>query len=724
VKGPFCCCISSALVLSLLFSIGCGGGPVSDPTQSQPRSSGERSAAPTVTLTASPSSIDSGDTATLSWTSQNADSIKIDGVPGDAGNNLPANGELKVTPSTTMTYTATATGNGTTATASVKIEVRGPTVSLSLNSSTIFRGQSATLSWSCTGVKNATIDPDIGVQSCPGSTQVSPRFDTIYTATIAGTIGPAKTSVSLVVQYAANYSYKYDNTRVGTNSNEFFLKPANVTTSSFGKLASAQVDGAIFAQPLYVPKVNIPGKGMRNLLIVCTERDSVYAFDADDLNTLLWKTSFIDSANSVTTVPTSVANDPGGRTALGIEVGITGTPVVDPKLLTLYVSAMTWEQNTTAVHRLHALEVTTGTERTGSPVVEAATVAGTGAGSTGGQLTFNPLTQNQRAGLVLQNGVVYVAWGSFSDHPIYHGWIMGYDATTLKQVAVMAIDPDDVDGGIWQAGGAPAVDGRGNIYVLIGNGTFNADSGGTGYGESALKLRQENDNLKIVDYFTPYNQACLEQYNLDLGSSAAVVLPDGSGTPEHPNLLVSGSKEGRLYLLDRDKMGHYSAGQDIQIPSWLLLSPNCDDGTDNASNETTPRIYSQPAYYKGRIYVATSNGDLKVFALFNATFTKIDESNNQFGPRSPIPVVSSNGDQNGIVWLIERNDNTGFGTLRAYDAEHVSNEIWNSNKVASDALPNFTDFFMVPVVANGNVYVPTRNAITVFGLKVESALTK
>jgi hypothetical protein len=717
VKGPFCCCISSALVLSLLFSIGCGGGPVSDPNESQPRSSGVKSSNPTVTLTASASSIDSGDTVTLSWASQNADSVRIDGIPGSAGNNLPANGELKVTPSTTTTYTATATGNGTTATASLKIEVRGPTVSLSLNSSTIFRGQSATLSWSCTGVKNATIDPDIGVQSCPGSTQVSPRFDTIYTATIAGTIGPAKTSVSLVVQYAANYSYKYDNTRVGTNSNEFFLKPANVTTSSFGKLANAQVDGAIFAQPLYVPKVPIPGKGMRNVLIVCTEHDSVYAFDADDLSTLLWQISFIDPANGITPIPASAVNPVGGRTALGDEVGITSTPVVDPKSLTLYVSAMTWEQNTTAVHRLHALDVVTGTERAGSPVMETATVPGNGDGNVGGQLTFDSMRHNQRAGLLLENGVVYLAWGSFSDNPIYHGWIMGYDATTLKQVAAMAIDPDDSDGGIWQAGGAPAVDSQGNIYVLTGNGTFNADTGGTGYGESALKLRQGSDNLKIVDYFTPYNQACLEQYDLDLGSSGAVVLPDGSGTPEHPNLLVAGGKEGRLYLLDRDKMGHYSAGQDIQIPSWFLLSPNCDEGIDDPNDATTPRIYSQPTYYKGRMYVATSNGDLKVFALFNATLTKIDESNNQFGPRSPIPVVSSNGDQNGIVWLIERNDDIGLGTLRAYDAEHVSNEIWNSNKVESDALPNFIDHFMVPVVANGNVYVPTRNAITVFGLK-------
>jgi hypothetical protein len=718
VKGRFWYSVSSALFLSLFFSIGCGGGLVSDTNPSQPpRSSGEKSSAPTITLTATPNSIDSGDAAILTWTSQNADSVKIDGLPG-GGNNLSASGNINVTPASTTTYTATATGNGLTATASAKLEVRGPTVSLSLSSSSIFLGQGATLSWSCTGVKTATIDPAIGGQACPGSTLVNPRVDTTYTATITGATGtPASTSLSLTVQYASNYTYKFDNTRAGTNSNEFFLKPTNVNTSTFGQLGNAQVDGAIFAQPLYVPKVPIQGKGTRNVLIVCTEHDSVYAFDADDLNTLLWQKSFIDPANGITTVPTSVANDPGGRTTLGAEVGITGTPVVDPNSLTLYVSAMTWEQNTTAVHRLHALEITTSKERPGSPVVETATVPGNGNGSSGGQLTFNSLTQNQRAGLLIHDGVVYIAWGSFSDHPIYHGWVMGYDATSLRQVAAMAIDPDDADGGIWQAGGAPAVDSQGNIYVLIGNGTFNADAGGTGYGESALKLKQDTDNLKIVDYFTPYNQACLEQYDLDLGSSGAVVLPDGSGTPDHPNLLVSGSKEGRLYLLDRDKMGHYSAGQDIQIPSSLLLAPNCDDGTDNANNLTTPRIYSQPTYYKGRMYVATSNADLKVFALFNANFTKIDESNNQFGPRSPIPVVSSNGDQNGVVWLIERNDNTGLGTLRAYNAEHVGNEIWNSDKVAADALPNFTDHFTVPVVANGKVYVPTRKNITVFGLK-------
>ena len=282
------------------------------------------------------------------------------------------------------------------------------------------------------------------------------------------------------------YTYHYDNARDGQNLNETILTPSNVNSKTFGKLFSRALDGYVYAEPLYVNSVRIPNVGTREVVYVATEHDSVYAFDASGAtSTPLWKVSFVNPKQRITTVPWPNV----GTTDLIPEIGITGTPVIDPASNTLYVSVATLENRKTFVHRLHALDLSTGQEKFGGPVAITATVAGTGIGSdANGNIDFNPRIANQRCGLALNNGVIYIAFASHGDNGPYHGWMLGYDASTLQQVSAFAATPNGSLGGIWMAGGAPMIDGEGSVYVVSGNGTFDADQAGIDYGDSLLKL--------------------------------------------------------------------------------------------------------------------------------------------------------------------------------------------------------------------------------------------
>jgi outer membrane protein assembly factor BamB len=614
-----------------------------------------------------------------------------------------------------------------------------PSVALSVSANTINAGDTVTLTWKSQSAVSVSIS-GIGDGLAPNDNrQVSPQVTTTYTATAKasdGRISPTSV-VTITVRLTApsslvaSYTYKYDVQRTGTNANETQLTPGNVNPDSFGKLFDLPVDGRTYAQPLYAPQVNIPGQGVHNLLIVATEHDSVYAFDADS-GVSIWHVNFIDSANGITTVPADIANAPAGRTRLGSEVGITGTPVIDPSTSTIYVSAMTWNASTQlATHRLHALDLLTGNEKFGGPVEETATVPGTcggGAdaashGCSNGQLPFDGLTEDQRPGLLLSNGIVYVTWGSFGDHEPFHGWIMAFDATTLQQRAVYAFNANGHHGGVWMGGGAPAVDASGDIYLFVADGTFDANNGGPNYGESAVRMKIDGNSFDIVDYFTPYNQNCFEDFDLDLGSGAPTILPDNQGTAAHPHLLVGGSKEGRLYLLDRDNLGKFNAGGNTQIPSsYLINNAPCEAGNFGASDNTTKRIYSQPAYWNGRVYVATANGNLKSFSIAGGTLALSAESGNTFADRSPVATVSASGNTNGIVWGLEYvcaseggGACSGEGLLHAYDATTL-NEIWNSDmNGAQDALGSGMTF-LVPIIINGKVYAAHQSGIAVFGL--------
>ena len=339
-----------------------------------------------------------------------------------------------------------------------------------------------------------------------------------------------------------------DNSRTGQNLRETILTPANVNSTQFGKKFTRPLDGQTFAQPLYVPNVSIPGQGTHNVVYVATENDSVYAFDADGTPTRpLWQRDFTNSAQGITAVP--CADIPA--CPVGPVAGITGTPVIGSASKTLYVVAFT-KENGSYFQRLHALDITTGAEKFGGPVVIQASVQGTGAGSVGGTIAFDPLIQNQRPALLLAKGVVYIGWASFGDRDNYHGWVLGYAASTLQQVAVFNDTPNGSQGGIWQGGGGLAAGPCGNIFLQTGNGTFDANTiGGVDYGDSFLKL-SATGGLSVLDYFTPDNQATLDSLDLDLGSGAGLIPPKQSGA--FPNEIISAGKQGIIYVVNRDHM--------------------------------------------------------------------------------------------------------------------------------------------------------------------------
>lgn len=484
-------------------------------------------------------------------------------------------------------------------------------------------------------------------------------------------------------------TYHNDLGRTGLNPNETILSPSSLQANAFGLLFSHPVDGQVYGQPLYMWGLMIPGKGLHNVLFVVTEHDSVYAFDADS-NTgtnaaPLWQASFINPAAGVTPVPAASL----GCNVIAPELGISSTPVIDPISGTLYVAAMTLEDfGQTYVHRLHALDVATGAEWPGSPVRIEASVPGTGDGNQ--TVTFKPWLYKERAGLLLLNGVVYTAWSSHCDAGGYHGWVIGHDAKTLQRVAAYASTPNWDAGSIWQSGAAPAADANGNIYIVTGNGTFDADRGGADLGDSVIKLSTAS-GLAVADYFTPFNAASLDAKDLDLGSSGALLLPDSAGTSQHPHLLVTGGKEGRVYLLDRDRMGHSSQGSDSQIVQSLpsAVGP----------------LFGVPAYFNNTLFFGARNAPLRAFPIVNGLLSQkpASEAADSVAYLGSVPSISANGSKDGIVWTIQPD------ALHAYDAENLASELYRGRMGAYIK-------FSTPTIANGKVYAGTENTIAVFGL--------
>ncbi len=503
-------------------------------------------------------------------------------------------------------------------------------------------------------------------------------------------------SVGLLAQVNV-LTYQYGNSRAGQNVHEVLLTKSNVNASQFGKLFSYPVDGQVYGQPLYNAGVNVSGKGFHNVVLVATEHDSVYAFDADNNAgpnaAPLWDVHFTNGT-SVKTVPASDVNC--GQIAP--EIGITSTPVIDPVSGTIYVVAMTKIIGVTNSYaqQLHALDLTSGAERPGSPVAIQASFPGSGEG--GATVVFQPKNYKQRPGLLLMNGVVYTAWSSHCDIGAYHGWLIGYDAKSLQQVAVYNNTPNGNEGSFWAGGAAPAADTTGNIYLVAGNGTFDAASGGPDLGESFIKLASAN-GLRVGDYFAPFNFNQLNNQDLDVGSAGVALLGDEAGNASHPHLMAGAGKEGRIYLLDRDNLGHWQAGSDSQIVGSV---PGAIGG-----------LFGNPAYFNQAVYFCGSGDSLQAFAVSNATLGQTPSSRSQesFGFPGCVPTISANGASDGIVWILETS-----GTLRAYDASNLARELYNSNQNnARDALGSHVKF-SVPAVANGKVYAGTANLLAVYGL--------
>jgi hypothetical protein len=522
-------------------------------------------------------------------------------------------------------------------------------------------------------------------------------------------------SVSTYAQLSVT-TWRNDISRTGQNLNETILNPSNVNPTLFGKLFSQSVDGYVYAQPLYLQNVTISGVS-HNVVFVATEHDSVYAFDADS-NTgtnanPLWFASMLTSAHGAAAGATTVSSNDVGTDIIP-EVGITGTPVIDPSSGTLYVVSATAE-GTGFVQRLHALDVTSGAEKFGGPVVISASVAGTGNGSSGGTLTFDNEWQNQRPGLLLLNGIVYIGFSSHGDAGPWHGWIMGYNAQTLKQTGVFCTTPNGNGAGTWMGGSGLAAEvvdpvnhPYGRMFVATGNGDYTATTpyaAGMDFGDSVLNLDLTNGVPTVQDEFTPMSQAELDQYDGDQGSGGILILPTQT-TGSYPHLLVQAGKSGEVYLLNREGLGGYNTSADHVVQE--LPSAVGDVGT-----------WSTPAYWNGNIYYWAQKDTLKEFSLVNGLLSGPNAvSSESYGFPGANPAISANGTTQGIVWSI---DSEGYMTggsaiLQAHDASNPSTTLYSSNTNSSRDNPGLAVKFTVPTVVNGKVYVGAQYQFNVFGL--------
>ncbi len=507
---------------------------------------------------------------------------------------------------------------------------------------------------------------------------------------------------------------------------ENILNPTIVNPNTFGEWGTFTGDGIIMAQPLFVNSLDMGPLGTHNLIIIATENDSVYAIDGDNPEGgSLWERHYLDPANGITSLPDNF----GGRTTLGPEAGITGTPVIDSSTGIMYfVTALV--NNGAPQQWLRSIDIHTGQDAGPGSVLVQPSVPGTGDGNVNGQIAFDPSIHNQRPGLTISNGSVIVAWGSFSDHGGYHGWLMAFDPQTLALQAVynptteyQAFDwvngaaSHGGGGGFWQGGAPPAVDSSGYIYVDAANGSFNAYLGGNNYGNTMIKLALANGSFQIVDWFTPYDDGCTDLDDLELGSGGITLLP--TDFTNGSNLAISLSKEGRLFLVDTNNLGEFNPAGDTQIKQEIIV------GLQTCSSTTTPeaadgpswnRLYGNASYWNGNVYAGASNLPLKQYQFQNGLLSPgpIAMSPTAYGFRGGNSVVSAEGNQNAIVWVSEKTTD-GLGILHAYNATNVSTELWNSNMFsARDSLGEGIGFG-TPVVANGRVIVTYDNVVVVYG---------
>jgi hypothetical protein len=489
-----------------------------------------------------------------------------------------------------------------------------------------------------------------------------------------------------------------DNARSGQNVSETFLTPNNVTPNYFGKLFTQKVDGLVVAQPLYLPGVAIPGAGTHNVVYVATQHDSVFAFDADNNKgsnaSPLWTTSFINPSGGVTT---ESGTDQGCAPETGFtEIGIMGTPVVDPMTKTLYIVAKT-NENGSYIFRLHALDITTGQEKFGGPVM----ITGSVVNSFGATVPLVAQHQAQRPGLLLLNGNVYIGFGSNGCDYNAHGWVFAYNAATLQQTGVFNTTPDQAQGGsVWQSGTGLAGDSDGNVYFATAAiGDFDANTGGMDFGDTVLKLNLSGGALNWVDYFTPSNQNFLNISDLDLGSGGVVLLPDQHGRNHH--LLLAAGKEGVIYLVNRDDMGQFNQSMDNIVEE---LSTSLGE------------IYSAPIYWNGTVYyVGTQNHPMQAYSLSKGMLSTAPVAQSTLMYARGLPSLSANGTTNGLVWLL-RGPTVNTPWLTAFNATNLA-ITYSSNLAAGnrDAVGPVAHF-ATPMVADGKVYVGTTTQVAVYGL--------
>jgi hypothetical protein len=493
-------------------------------------------------------------------------------------------------------------------------------------------------------------------------------------------------------------TYKYDLSRSGSNATESVLTTSNVNATSFGLLRFLPADGKVDAQPLYLSGLTVNGAS-HNVVYVASENDTVYAYDADS-GAALWQVSLLQAGEQ--------ASDDVGCTQVVPTIGVTATPVIDRAAGahgTMFVVSMSVSSADSTYHqRLHALDVTTGAELLNGPVDISATYP-----VTGGSTTFDPRQYEERAALLLSQGTVYTSWTSHCDVPPYSGWVIAYSEATLTQTQVFNAAPNSGGGGpaIWMAGGGPAADSAGNVYLLTANGAFETTLDANGfpnqqdYGNSFLKLASAGASLSVADYFAMSNEVAESSADEDLGSGGILLLPDltdSGGTTRH--LAVGAGKDGNLYVVNRDSMGKFSASANN---IWQQLSGVLAGG-----------IWSTPAYYNQTLYYGPSGGQLLSFSIVDARLSSGTQSSASFTYPGSAPAVSANGTTNGIVWAHE---NANPAVLHAYDAGNLAHELYNSAQ-AENGRDQFGagNKFITPVIADGKVFVGATNGVAVYGL--------
>jgi hypothetical protein len=534
-----------------------------------------------------------------------------------------------------------------------------------------------------------------------------------------GSGGPNTQHISVLTQHN-------DNTRAGLNNLETKLTTANVNSQKFGKLFTLAVDDQVYAQPLVCGNLTI-GLGNHNVVFIATVNNTVYAYDGDS-STLYWQKNFTVSGMR----PPNAGDMSSGWCSpyadIANNIGIVGTPVIDSAGQTIYFVARSTD-GTNFVQYLHAVNILNGSEQPGSPVQVTASVTGSGDGSVGNVVSFDPMRNNQRQGLTLVNGMIYISYSSHCDWNPYHGWILGYDSKTLQQKIVYNDTPNGENGGLWESGQGMAADPQGNLYVVSGNGTvgqgnlFTSSSNGTDEtnpnpdpsnltdrGESAMKLTPSGSTLQVSSYFTPTNYLNLNNNDADYGVMGTFLIPNSV-------FYLTGCKDGNLYLLNKDNMGGYSSSSN-QIQQTIPLNVS---------------LHCQPAYYKGSsnefVYVWSENDQLRAlsFSRSSSTFATNQIVSTVSGPTGGCGAdlsVSSNGsiDGSGIVWATyaisgDAGHSICPGILRAFDANNITNELWNSSINSNDVLGNYAKFSS-PTVADGHIYVATfSNQVVVYGLK-------
>jgi Immunoglobulin I-set domain/PQQ enzyme repeat len=619
-----------------------------------------------------------------------------------------------------LTLALSACGGSGTAPLTSDPAATAPAIATQPAALSVVIGQTATFMVTATGTTPMTYQWQkdgaaiSGATSASYTTPAAAATDSgaMFSVVVTNSIGSATSSAAKLTVSAVGTgpvtpvatdmpTFKNDQGRTGQNLTESTLTLANVNSTTFGLLHNLAVDGKVDAEPLYLSKLAIGG-ATHNVVFVATENDSVYAFDADTGATL-WRVSMLASGETT--------SDTHSCSQVMPSIGITATPVIDRTAGThgvIYVVAMTKDSSSNYHQRLHALDVTSGAESLSGPKDITATYPATAGGAA---TTFDPGQYEERAALLLVNGVVYTSWTSHCDSNPYGGWIIAYDQTTLAQKSVLNVAPNSGGMGpaIWMAGDGPGADAAGNVYLLTANGVFETTLDTNGfpnkqdYGNSFLKLTASGASLKVADYFTISNEVAESAGDQDLGSGGEMLLPDlkdATNTVKH--LVIGAGKDGNLYIVDRDSMGKFNASKN-QI--WQEL-----DGVVSGG------VFSSPAYFNNTVYYGDIGGSLKAFSITSAKLSNSPTSQTsiQFAYPGAAPAVSANGNANGIVWASE---NTTPAVLHAYDASNLTHELYNSTQAAS-ARDSFGagNKFITPAIADGKVFVGTTASVAVFGL--------